>query len=745
MTVKELNIIEFGGLAECRYELSDGLNIFEGENEAGKSTLWLFIKFMLYGMPKKGHPERERAVSRSSHRAAGTMTVGFRGEDYRIERSFSENARGRVTTYRLSDGEKVFVGEEPGEAMLSVPRDIFENSVAIGQGACAGLGGEKGAAAIRNILSSADESVDIEKIQKKLSAVRVAYRHTNGKGGKLYELSGKINSLESRLTEAVNSRLKINETQEKLTRNEENIGKTEALLENARQTVERLGRQEILRRFDSLAENKGKLSRLAEEREKLIEKEVRQGHIPTAAEGAALKAAIIGCERAEETLKKAEKRLSEASKLAFTEEQLSLAEKGDRIEKEGGAQALLSSVKATEKKKRIGWVLVAVGAVLLSLTLWNPLILVGVPVGGALVTVGVILALKNAKKRKAGIFGEIPKGDEAKPFVATCVEAYEERISRETAENNAKAEKTRAEETLEYFKKELAAAMSRAGSPLSVTLPNARDEAERIDSFVNKYGELCRSIESIGEYVKRDERLLSVYNEAELRESVSASPTPEISMKEAEAQRRFHSERLQILRERDSDLKTELINLKAKCEDPDALGDELAARKSEYAEAEKIYEAVLTAMEGIETAASVMRGSITPSIGRNAAELIRGMTDGRYKDVNMDRTLELELVDGNGLTTTSDMMSGGMKDAAYLALRIALMGNIFGDEKPPLMMDEALCQLDEGRTKTALRMLSRLGDEGVQILLFTCHGRERKICEKEGIGAKITQMSRICG
>ena len=44
----------------------------------------------------------------------------------------------------------------------------------------------------------------------------VAESGENGKGGKLYELSGKINSLESRLTEAVNSRLKINETQEKL-------------------------------------------------------------------------------------------------------------------------------------------------------------------------------------------------------------------------------------------------------------------------------------------------------------------------------------------------------------------------------------------------------------------------------------------------------------------------------------------------------------------------------------------------
>ena len=163
-----------------RFDLSQGINIIEGDNEAGKSTLWLFIKFMLYGMPKKGNPERERAINRMTHRAVGTMTLTVGGVDYRIERSFSENSRGKVSTLRLSDGEKVFTGEEPGEALLRVPKDIFENSVAIGQGSCSGLGGEKGAAAIRNILSSADESVDVEKIQKKLGAIRILYRHING-------------------------------------------------------------------------------------------------------------------------------------------------------------------------------------------------------------------------------------------------------------------------------------------------------------------------------------------------------------------------------------------------------------------------------------------------------------------------------------------------------------------------------------------------------------------------------------
>ena len=106
----------------------------------------------------------------------------------------------------------------------------------------------------------------------------------------------------------------------------------------------------------------------------------------------------------------------------------------------------------------------------------------------------------------------------------------------------------------------------------------------------------------------------------------------------------------------------------------------------------------------------------------------------------MGRDMELSLIDKNGTTTTVDMMSGGMKDAAYIALRIALMLRIFGGDTPPLMLDEALCQLDDGRMKRILEILSRLCQMNAQCILFTCHRREAVACRELGITAEFFKM-----
>ena len=188
MRIDELNIIEFGGLSDRHYRLSDGLNIFEGDNEAGKSTLWLFIKFMLYGMPRKGHEDRERSISWRGHRAVGSMRVLYGGEEYRIERSFTESGRTgneKMNIYHHASGEIAFAGKEAGEVFLGVPKEIFENTCGIGQMRLSDLGGKKGADAIRNLLSSGDETTDITHIEDKLDKIRVQYRHKNGKGGAL--------------------------------------------------------------------------------------------------------------------------------------------------------------------------------------------------------------------------------------------------------------------------------------------------------------------------------------------------------------------------------------------------------------------------------------------------------------------------------------------------------------------------------------------------------------------------------
>ncbi|MGN1082941.1 MAG: ATP-binding protein, partial [Candidatus Avispirillum sp.] len=50
MYIKKIHIDSFGPLRDKELELCDGLNIIEGENESGKSTVAMFIKFMLYGL-----------------------------------------------------------------------------------------------------------------------------------------------------------------------------------------------------------------------------------------------------------------------------------------------------------------------------------------------------------------------------------------------------------------------------------------------------------------------------------------------------------------------------------------------------------------------------------------------------------------------------------------------------------------------------------------------------------------------
>ena len=88
-----------------------------------------------------------------------------------------------------------------------------------------------------------------------------------------------------------------------------------------------------------------------------------------------------------------------------------------------------------------------------------------------------------------------------------------------------------------------------------------------------------------------------------------------------------------------------------------------------------------------------------------------------------------------------ELLSGGTRDAAYLCLRIALMMQLFPDELPPLLLDESLCQMDEGRVERVLCLLSELCGKDMQCMLFTCHRREREICLAKELSHSYVSLS----
>ena len=59
MIIEGINIKSFGMITDMSLTFSDSINVIVGRNEAGKSTIAAFIKYMLYGFGNDSVPEGE--------------------------------------------------------------------------------------------------------------------------------------------------------------------------------------------------------------------------------------------------------------------------------------------------------------------------------------------------------------------------------------------------------------------------------------------------------------------------------------------------------------------------------------------------------------------------------------------------------------------------------------------------------------------------------------------------------------
>ena len=69
----------------------------------------------------------------------------------------------------------------------------------------------------------------------------------------------------------------------------------------------------------------------------------------------------------------------------------------------------------------------------------------------------------------------------------------------------------------------------------------------------------------------------------------------------------------------------------------------------------------------------------------------------------------------------AEYLSAGTLDLMYLAVRLAVCALAMPEgESCPLIIDDALVNFDEQRTKQAMRLLRQIAKER-QVILFTCH------------------------
>jgi DNA repair exonuclease SbcCD ATPase subunit len=95
-------------------------------------------------------------------------------------------------------------------------------------------------------------------------------------------------------------------------------------------------------------------------------------------------------------------------------------------------------------------------------------------------------------------------------------------------------------------------------------------------------------------------------------------------------------------------------------------------------------------------------------------------TNGKYKQVKLNKEgLEFWVYSGEkGDWAKPEELSGGAIDEFYLAFRLALAGLIFGDKKPPLILDDPFVNFDPVRLDNTLNFFKTLASD-YQIIIFT--------------------------
>ena len=758
MRIIEANIIQFGKFKDKQFVFDGGFNIVKGENESGKSTLLGFIKFVLYGMGRKNPSvavgERERALSWNVGIAAGSLTVEDEsGKKYRIERSGREGARGsyvdKVRIIDLENGEEVFAGEVPGEHFLGINAQAYDSMCNVKQLETVAVGGDAVKGVIDNLLSSGDESTNIQAALKTLDAERRRLMHTNNKGGLVYDSEIALERLKSEHRGAVvleNERIK----------NADELARVEAALLKAREEHGLAQRMcdlhdDVLRleKFDRLRAVKQDEANVINKINDLENNANFDKNIASYEKISEIKSACDSVLKSEKALELAKIELENAEK-AFSE----LGEVNSRgfaeiLEEFSSARSAVTHLATKKKKKNNSALALTVLGVACAIMLVFAAILVfamqnvagAMTVGFIGVALGIGTALsfskfKSAKAEISAFMSKLGEGfcskDEESIFEALN-SFSESRSMRTSCANSLESARFRcaiAQDNLDSEKEKLEALARDLGVVESDSRGGLLALADKIKAYIESHAELDNELREKKALIRALENELERFSEKD----ISARITPQIR----ERIKEIPFEKLKA--ERDSALqKTNQFsqykagierNLAAHGErrSADDIFPEIEAEQEKLRTLKLRLDAVRLAMDTINAASANLKSDITPKIRENAQKNLSLVTSGKYNELFIDENMSLSVF-ADGATRPIDSLSKGSLDAAYFSVRLALLQTLLYEKNPPLYMDESLSQLDDKRAENVIKAIVE-HSKNAQCILFTCQNRDVAISQK---------------
>ena len=703
----------YGRLRGDSLRLEPGLNLIYAPNESGKSTWCSFIRTMLYGLPtRQSGPlaDKNRFAPWTGEAMQGRMdlkTGGQRWTVLRDTRRASAPMQNFACTYTGTAQPVPEVnGQNLGETLLGVPREVFQRSAFIGQSGLAVSQDPELERRIAALLSTGQEDVSYSESYDRLKKQLNRRRHN--KTGLIPQLEQE----QARLDDALRRQAELTAQLENAREQQCTAQTRVEELEQRRAQWEALEKQEALRQWRAAQED------LTRRRQQLTALQQLDGNLPDRDTLARMQAQLELLEQAGGTLTQA-RRIAQQRQTEAQEAQEAWSAHplypNDENQLRQQAESMMAPAGPGKALPIAAGVLLCSAAVALALLPAPAKLIAAI---GAAAAVGLFLYYMASRRRAADAAQTVQT---RKTALQRQTEEYLRlREDARQAEDAARTAAASAEGLTQQLQGQLVTLLAQVQSfwpeangadGVRVALTAALRRREALDGAALQVQKAQIRCDAMSRHLPQPP----------LPDPEETLPRPVLSREQIDAALPQVRNQLREARSRVDSLTGQLRTM----DSPESLQAQRdqCTRRLEALQAE--YDAIALAMEALTQANTVLQTRFSPALGAETARIFSAITGGRYDKVLLDRNLSLSAQPaGDAMPRALSLLSQGAGDQLYLAVRLAICRMVLPrDKAAPLILDDALANFDDQRLAAALDWLLE-ESRSRQILLFTCHRRE---------------------
>lgn len=688
MIIKELHPGHFGKFHNVDVELTPGINVIYGKNEAGKSTLHAFVKGMLFGIEKlRGRAGKEDLYVKyqpwdTPGAYQGSMVLTVDGEDYRIIRSFYKKERS-IKIIKESTGRELTDAELGVSAIIpKLTESIYRNTISIEQlrAKTEYELAEELKNYITNLSMSKSKEVDVNgAIQYLLEKKKRLEKQLPDE--KIAELSSKLKELQDTLKSMDVLSGELTELQKRAT-----------FLENKQKEYNRSTNQERMKKVAYYPA--------------ILEKFKRFMEMKQAAKDMEDKVEGLG----EKTKKQASELDSSSTIEAHLKELGELRQKKQELEEELKVkrQEIEPLLKQGSKSGRvIGAIIVILGLAISSIPIPFMTIVMRCIIGIAFLIAGIskyIITATKEEKNKQKL----------------------EDIKKECERQIFSLHSRRHDILLNHRVSNESQLMAKYNDVL-------KNEMEREQAILRK-DEYHTSAKQYHEKADELEYEIIDYMKCFVGSPEATKECMQELWQEIEEFKEDIIGEMSANEEEHTTIRTQMERIRWTLEANTECEVKLEEKQIEYDESCELRETLLEEIEAISLSIQTLKelstdihDSFGSTLNQMLSEIVSSISQGEYSSIVVDEKLNVSVLH-RGQYVALDRLSAGTMDQIFLALRLSVASLLFPEENMPILLDDTFALYDDERTKAALKLLAE--ETNRQVIIFTCHRREKELLEE---------------